>query len=100
MVFDHPTAEPFKRVQERFGGVKTANDDEVASISLEDVLDGITKRPSVLDYLAEVGIVVSSLDDLMLINDMADEEELSAHRVSEGIALATASQGEWILVRP
>lgn len=52
----------------------------------------------VLDYLAGLGLSVMTLDDLVeAICGLEDEEELSAFRCQEGVAVANASDGWWLL---
>ena len=55
---------------------------------------------SILAYLASLGIPVRSVNDLLQINALDDEEELSAHRVREGVAISIASEDSWVLFRP
>jgi hypothetical protein len=55
---------------------------------------------NLLAYLAGLGVPVRALEDLLKINIDPDEEELHAFLVEEGVAVAVASQGEWILFTP
>ena len=97
---DFSEAEPLSRLLLRFGVAKPLHGEEIVSVSLALALATGNDPLRLLDYLAGIGIVVSTLEDLLRINDVADEEELSAHRVAEGIALSVASEGEWVLFRP
>jgi hypothetical protein len=54
----------------------------------------------ILPYLASLGIVVETLEDLLLINREVTEEDISAFRVAEGIAVVIASDGIWELFEP
>lgn len=52
----------------------------------------------IISYLAGLGVRVTSLADLEPgINGLEDEEELYAHRVSEGVAVSHQSDGWWAL---
>lgn len=98
MVTDRTTAESLSSLLARLGV-----SDEVAKVpevSLSTLLSDTADPGSLLSYLTRLGVIVRRLDDLMLINAMEDEEELSAHRVAEGIAISVASQGDWLLFRP
>lgn len=92
-------AEPLSRLLQRFGVAESPQGEDVVSVSLGLALATGSDPLRILDYLAGIGIVVSTLEDLLRVNDVADEEELSAHRVTEGIAISVASQGEWVLFR-
>ena len=54
----------------------------------------------ILPYLSSLGIMVETLEDLLLINREVTEEEISAFRVAEGIAVVIASDGLWQLFEP
>lgn len=54
----------------------------------------------VLPYLAGLGLPVRQLDDLLVLNTAADEEEMHAWRCREGIAVSIASDGLWLLFTP
>ena len=73
--------------------------DLVVHLAFADVMQGAADPLGIITYLAGLGIVVREIEDLLLVNQLEDEEELSAHRVAEGVAVATASQGEWVLFR-
>lgn len=96
----HTEAEPFSRLLTRFGAADTLESVEVVSVSLAVALATANDPLDILGYLASIGIAVSRLEDIMRINGVADEEELSAHRVAEGVAVTVASQGEWVLFQP
>ena len=51
-------------------------------------------------YLSSLGVKIETLEDLLLINREATEEEISAFRVAEGIAVVIASDGLWQLFEP
>jgi hypothetical protein len=53
-----------------------------------------------LTYLAGLGQTVASLDDLLNINRLDDEDELGAFKVTEGVAVSIASHGAWVLFQP
>ena len=92
------SGEPFRILLGRLG----PDDGEISvvGVSLDAVMRGAPDPLGIIGYLAGLGINVRSLDDLLLVNVIADEEELSAHRVVEGVAVTVASQGDWVLFRP
>lgn len=94
------SAEPFRRLLERFGVADSSQETEIVSVSLSTALGSTVDPSGILGYVAGLGIIVRTPDDLMRVNEVADEEELSAHLVAEGVAVTIASQGEWILFRP
>lgn len=74
---------------------------DVSTVSLSACLTSGHDPHSILRYLAGlVGSQVSTLDDLMVIADMDDEEELGAFRVQEGVAVSIASHGAWVVFSP
>lgn len=93
-------AESFDNLLERFDFAGDGQTVEVVSVSLTLALTNADDPLGVIGYLGSIGIVVNELDDIMRINGVADEEELSAYRVAEGVAVTVASQGEWVLFRP
>jgi hypothetical protein len=72
----------------------------VPRVSLAEAAAGGGDPLDVLAYLAGLGITVRTLDDLLAINSDPDEEEVHSFRVAEGVAVAIASQGEWLLFTP
>jgi hypothetical protein len=63
--------------------------------------DGTSEASRILAYLAGLGHPVRRLSDLVRTLDaLPDEEELSAHRVREGVLVSHASDGWFILFRP
>ncbi|HEY1856959.1 hypothetical protein [Acidocella sp.] len=54
----------------------------------------------ILPYLASLGIAVETMDDLLRINRDGTEEEISAFRVAEGIAVVISSDAIWQLFEP
>lgn len=91
-------AEPLSNLLARYGAINEISG--ILDVSLSLVLSDGADPAGIISYLADLGIIVRRLDDLMLINGEADEEELSAHQVTEGVAIAVASQGDWLLFRP
>jgi len=73
---------------------------DVPRVSLTEALRGGDDPLRILTYLAGLGLVVASLDDLLRINDDAGEEEVHAFRVKEGVAVTVASDGLWQLFVP
>ena len=73
--------------------------DPVIHLAFTDVTREAADPLGIITYLAGLGIVVREIEDLLLVNQLEDEEELSAYCVAEGVAVATASQGEWVLFR-
>lgn len=73
---------------------------EVTRVSLSAALASDDDPQSILGYLAGLGIAVTRLSDLLLINRFADEEELYAHKVVEGVAISVASENLWVLFEP
>lgn len=100
MVIATASNEPLRALLIRFGSGDDADEAAVIRVSLSTVIRGAPDPQGLIEYLSGLGIVVRSLDDLLLINLVADEEELSAHRVAEGVAVTVASQGDWMLFRP
>jgi hypothetical protein len=73
---------------------------ETETVSLSASLANGHDPRRLVAYLGDLGIAVAALDDLLKINDVADEEELFAFPVLEGIALSIASDGAWVLFQP
>lgn len=92
-------AEPFEALVARF----THDPDDpphVTRVSLSGALRSGNDPLDLLAYLAGVGIAAIELDDLLRVNGVADEDEISAHPVAEGVALCIASDGSWVLFTP
>ncbi len=51
----------------------------------------------ILPYLADVGVAVSTMEDLQAAGDDPGEEEMCAFRVEEGVAVLLESDGLWLL---
>lgn len=75
----------------------TTDDSHVRRTSLRTALDGGEDPLQRLQYLAGLGLVIRTLPDLLAINDLENEEELSAFKVQEGVAVSAASDGVWVL---
>jgi len=70
-------------------------------ISLTAILTGRDADPmKLIAYYRTLGIGVTRLDDLLLINDDKTEEELHAFQCAEGIALSIASDGIFVFFVP
>ena len=76
----------------------SADDDEPPTVSLSAALSSGDDPLRIIAYLRTLRVAVASLDDLhAAIADLPDEEELSAFRCQEGIAVSVASDGQWLL---
>jgi hypothetical protein len=73
---------------------------DVPRVSLTDAILRGDDPLHLLPYLAGLGMPVASLDDLLAINADDTEEEISAFRVAEGVAVTVASDGIWALFTP
>ena len=69
----------------------------IPRIGFDDALRQFDDPLHILPYLAGVGITVTKLDDLLLINADDDEEELWCFRVQEGVVAVMASDDLWLL---
>lgn len=88
--------ESFTDLVRRYAPAKI-DDSHVRRMSLRTALNGGEDPLGLLQYLASLGLVIRALPDLLAINDLEDEEELSAFKVQEGIAVSAASDGVWVL---
>lgn len=70
------------------------------AVSLSAALAAGDDPLHVLPYLAGLRLPVRQLDDLLVLNAAADEEEMHAWRCREGIAVSIASDGLWLLFTP
>lgn len=70
---------------------------QVPRVSLSAALREGDDPLHILRYLAGLGLSVSCLDDLLLINADEGEEELHGFRVAEGVAMTVSSDGLWVL---
>ena len=70
---------------------------DMSRVSLAEALRDGDDPLHIIPYLAGLGLTVESLDDLLRINDDANEEEIHAFRVEEGVAVTVASDGLWQL---
>jgi hypothetical protein len=93
------TAEPLAELLRRYHD-PAEEPAEVTRISLTAALQRGDDPMHIIEYLNGLGITVSTLDDLLAINDDQTEEELHSFRVSEGIAVSVASDGLWFLFEP
>ena len=50
-----------------------------------------------LPYLADIGIEVRTIHDLLKISADQSEEELLSFRVEEGVAVVMVQDGNWLL---
>jgi len=87
-------ADLLKRYAERADG------SVIVETSLDSALATGADPLNLIAYLGSLDIQVRSLSDLLQVNALNDEEELSAHAVSEGVAVSIASDGSWVLFRP
>ncbi len=95
--------EPFATLLQRYQHDREAGGDAepgLARISLSEALGRGDDPLHILPYLAELGLVVNTLEDLLLINQDGTEEELHSFRVAEGVAVSVASEGAWLLFEP
>jgi len=75
-------------------------DDErphVEVVSFEGCMRAGRDPRCILAYLASLGLSVRAPEDLLRINQIGDEEELSAFQCAEGVAVGHASDGWWLL---
>lgn len=70
------------------------------TISLKQALTQDDDPLHIIPYLRCIGITVTSLPDLLAINDDPVEEELHAYPVREGIAVSVASEDAWQIFTP
>lgn len=70
---------------------------QAPSVSLSAALREGDDPLHILPYMASLGLSVSCLDDLLLINSDQGEEELHGFRVAEGVAMTVSSNGLWVL---
>ncbi|WP_298325786.1 hypothetical protein [Asticcacaulis sp.] len=70
------------------------------TVSLRRALTQEDDPLHIIAYLRSVGITVTSLPDLLAINDDPAEEELHAYPVREGIAVSVASEDAWQIFTP
>ena len=93
---DRPPAPPLYRLLLAYAG-PIADEPIVAEVSLSRALKNGGDDMGLISYLGELGLVVSTLTDLLCINGLEDEEELSAFEVQEGVAVSIASEDRWVL---
>ena len=91
--------EPLRALLQRYAG---ENDEprDVPRVRFDEAVKRGDDPHHILPYLASLGIAVETLEDLLLINREATEEEISAFRVAEGIAGVITSDGLWQLFEP
>lgn len=76
----------------------TDADRSSATVSMDLARRGGDDPHHVLSYLRSFGDMPTSLDDVArAVDELADEEELSAFRCREGVAVGHASDGWWVL---
>lgn len=73
---------------------------DVPTVSLADAIRRGNDPLDLLSYMAGLGMPVANLDDLLAINAHSTEEEITAFRVVEGVAVTVASDGIWALFTP
>jgi hypothetical protein len=92
------TLPSFAELRRRYSTADNGSDESPQIISFGSSLRAADDPAQVLQYLAGLGVSVSTLDELHDgINELADEEELSAFRCREGVAVSHASDGWWML---
>lgn len=80
----------------RFGGPASLSDFETHRLG--DAVSDASFAKLVLAYLAGLGLSPTTLSDLLRsIDELEDEEDLSAIRCAEGVAVTSASDGWWVL---
>jgi hypothetical protein len=91
--------EPLSALLRRYAG---ENDEpcDVPRVRFDEAVKRGDDPLHILPYLASVGIVVENLEDLLRINRDVTEEDISAFRVAEGVAVVIASDGLWQLFEP
>jgi hypothetical protein len=91
--------EPLSALLRRYAG---DNDEprDVLRVRFDEAVKRGDDPLHILPYLSSLGIVVETLEDLLLINREVTEEDISAFRVAEGIAVVIASDGIWALFEP
>lgn len=91
--------ETFQEIVARFVDADDQAEIVTLEASLAAVHEGAADPLDLVSYLRSLAVPTRELKDLLLINEVPDEEEVSAHLVAEGIALTTASDGAWVLFR-
>ncbi|WP_374470248.1 hypothetical protein [Phenylobacterium sp.] len=80
----------------RFGA--PANPSEMEAHLLGEQAPHTSHAELVLAYLAHFGSSPTNLEELVeAIDQVPDEEDLSAFRCAEGVAVTSASDGWWVL---
>ena len=69
----------------------------VPRILFEDALRRSDDPLHVLPYLADIGIEVRTIHDLLKIGDDQSEEEVLSFLVEEGVAVVMVNDGNWLL---
>ena len=87
--------EPLDSLLRRYSGVEEPQ--PIPRIRFDEALRQFDDPLHILPYLAGVGITVTNLDDLLLINADEEEEEIYCFRVQEGVAAVMASDDLWLL---
>ncbi len=88
--------ESFQAVANRYC-LDPEDEPEATTVSMEACLRTGADPRDIIRYLANLGVQVKRPADLLQINQLADEEELSAFRCLEGVAVSHASDGWFVL---
>lgn len=87
---------PFNDLIKTYGGDPA----EAIQVSFADVLCNGDDPLHVLAYYRSIDRPVSALADLLAINDDPTEDSLHAFQTADGIAVAIAGDGLWVLFTP
>jgi hypothetical protein len=71
--------------------------DAVPRVSLARALGGLGDPIGVLAYLAGLGVMILTLDDLLSYVADRDEDEVHCFRVEEGVAVTIPGPGGWVV---
>lgn len=88
--------ESFQAVANRYG-LDPEDEPDATTVSLESCLRTGADPRDIIRYLAGLGVRVRTPEDLLLINQLTDEEELSAFRCLEGVPVSHASDNWFVL---
>lgn len=91
---------PFANLRASLDG-PDVDEADTTFVSLADCQATGRDPHSLLAYITSlVGRKISSLNDLMAVSALDDEEEIGAFEVQEGVAISIASHGVWVVFRP
>lgn len=90
--------EPFEVVARRYC-VDPDDAPDVTTISMQAFLNGDDPK-HVFSYLSSLGLHIRSAQDVLLVNELQDEEELSAELCADGVLIGHASDGWFLAVTP